>query len=81
MMMAAWVTGLVSILKTNFMTTEMENRTTEAQSGALETKSAKRVEDTDDGVEGSRREERESAGIIGLGTIFRTHGKALMTCR
>jgi hypothetical protein len=59
MMMADWATGSVFILKTNFMTTEIGNRTTEVQSGALETKSVMGVDDTDDGVEGSRREERE----------------------
>ena len=56
MTMAALVTGLVLISKTNFMTTETKNRTTEAQSGAAETKSAMGVDDTDDGVKGSWRE-------------------------
>ena len=59
MMMATWVTGLVLIPKTNFMTTEMEKRTTKVQSRALETKSAMGVDNTDDGVEGLRQEERE----------------------
>jgi hypothetical protein len=62
-MMAAWVTGLVFISKTYFMTTEMENRTTEAQSRASETKSAMGADDTDDGIEGSRREESECRNI------------------
>jgi hypothetical protein len=39
------------------------------------TKSAMGVIDTEEGVEDLRREEG-SAGTIGLGTIFQTHGKA-----
>ncbi len=69
MMMVAWVSGLVLISKTNFMTTEMENRTTKVQSAALELR-ARWGWTTQMMALRACGGRKGSAGTIGLGTIF-----------
>ena len=66
-MMVAWVTGSVLISKTNFMPETLKGE------ALLRAKGGEGKALLSDG--GPLREEG-SAGTIGLGTIFRTHGKA-----
>jgi len=73
MMMAAWVTGSVLISKTNFISANNKGTVLGAE-GARRAKCGAPILRALKG-RGSRRKEG-SAGTIGLGTIFRTHGKA-----
>ena len=75
MMMVAWVTGSVLISKTNFISADNKGTVLEAKGARSAKRGAPFELERLRGNKGSQRKEG-SAGTIGLGTIFRTHGKA-----